>query len=77
VVLAPGQRLWLIAYEAILEARCPELPGGPEFGQWTPPAEAVRDRLRLVSRFPGGLTPQLLEQLLHGYGQTVLEVRLE
>jgi len=77
VVLAPDRRLWLIAYGAILEARCPDLPGGLEFGEWIQPAEAVRERLRLVSRFPGGLTPQLFEQLLQGYGQTVLVVRLE
>ena len=77
VVLAPGRRVTLIGYAAVIKARCPGLPGGLEFGEWTQPAEEVRERLRLVSRFPGGLTPQLFEQLLQGYGQTVLVVRLE
>lgn len=77
VVLAPGRRVTLIGYAAVIKARCPGLPGGPEFGEWIQPAEEVRERLRLVSRFPGGLTPQLFEQLLQGYGQTVLVVRLE
>ena len=77
VVLAPGRRVTLIGYAAVIKARCPDLPGGLEFGEWIQPAEEVRERLRLVSRFPGGLTPQLFEQLLQGYGQTVLVVRLE
>ena len=77
VVLAPGRRVTLISYAAVMKARCPGLPGGPEFGEWIQPAEEVREQLRLVSRFPGGLTPSLLDQLLQGYGQTVLVVRLE
>ena len=77
VVLGSDRRVWLFGYGAIFRARCPELPGGLEFGRGVPPPLALRDRLRLVSRFPGGLNPQVLEQLLHGYGQTALEVRLE
>jgi hypothetical protein len=39
------------------------------------PTPAVRERLRLLSRYPGGVTPELLRQLLAAYEQTELKVR--
>lgn len=39
-----------------------------------PPATDVMRRLRLVSRFPQGLSPDLLARLLAAYGQTTLKV---
>jgi hypothetical protein len=33
-----------------------------------------RERLRLLSRFPGGLTPEIRTRLLAAYGQTEIEV---
>lgn len=38
--------------------------------KWSPADAASRERLRLLSRFPQGLTPDLLQQLLKLYGQT-------
>ena len=40
----------------------------------TPPAPDVARRLRLVSRFPQGLTPDLLARLLAAHGQSALKV---
>ena len=37
--------------------------------KWVPDSES-REQLRLLSRFPQGLTPELLQQLLKMYGQT-------
>lgn len=39
-----------------------------------PPAEGFAGRLRLISRFPQGLTPELLARLLAAYGQSALKV---
>jgi hypothetical protein len=38
--------------------------------KWLPADAASRERFRLLSRFPQGLTPDLLQQLLKMYGQT-------
>lgn len=38
--------------------------------KWSPTDAASRERFRLLSRFPQGLTPELLQQLLKMYGQT-------
>ena len=38
--------------------------------KWSPTDPASRERFRLLSRFPQGLTPELLQQLLKVYGQT-------
>jgi hypothetical protein len=40
----------------------------------TPPAKDFAARLRLVSRFPQGLTPEMLTRLLAAYGQSTLRV---
>ena len=40
----------------------------------TPPAPDFATRLRLVSRFPQGLTPDLLARLLAAHGQSALKV---
>src|SRR6184192_2685964 len=40
----------------------------------TPPAPDFARRLRLVSRFPQGLTPDLLARLLAAHGQSALKV---
>lgn len=38
-------------------------------GNGRPPRPLDRERIRLVSRFPQGLTPELLQSLLAAYGQ--------
>jgi len=39
-----------------------------------PPSKDFAGRLQLVSRFPQGLTPEMLTRLLAAYGQSVLKV---
>jgi hypothetical protein len=48
-----------------------------QIGDFTdvPPATGVMRKLRLASRFPQGLSPDLLAQLLAAYGQSALKVR--
>ena len=41
--------------------------------KWSPAETTSRERFRLLSRFPQGLTPDLLQQLLKMYGQTAPE----
>jgi len=41
----------------------------------TPPTKDFAGKLRLVSRFPQGLTPEMLARLLAAYGQSELKVR--
>jgi hypothetical protein len=43
-----------------------------EIGGRRIPSPEDRGKLRLVSRFPQGLTPELLTKLLDTYGQTEL-----
>lgn len=38
--------------------------------RWEPRSQTSRERFRLISRFPQGLTPELLQQLLKMHGQT-------
>ena len=38
--------------------------------KWLPNDAQSREQFRLFSRFPGGLTPELLQQVLKMYGQT-------
>jgi hypothetical protein len=40
----------------------------------TPPTKDFAARLRLVNRFPQGLTPEMLARLLAAYGQSALKV---
>ena len=48
--------------------------GVPQAGipRWVAGGQASRERFRLISRFPQGLTPELLQQLLKMYNQTEL-----
>jgi hypothetical protein len=62
----------LVPYRAIHGSAFHQVGAPVEGGH--PPRERDRERLRLVSRFPQGLSPELLQQLLAGYGQTELVV---
>lgn len=61
--------LRLVPFSAVRASSFPQL-GGVSIRDGQTPAGAVRERLRLVSRFPHGLSPELLKQLLARYGQT-------
>jgi hypothetical protein len=65
VVLVPFARIQKARFEG-MGRRC-ELNGG------VVPKDELRNRLRLVSRFPQGLTPDLLRRLLETRGQTEVQ----
>ena len=65
----PDCRVRLVPFALIRASEFEELGSdyqiaGPQPGRWN------LERLRLVSRFPHGLAPELLEQLLETCGQT-------
>lgn len=68
---ANGSRLRLLPYAAIQSARFDQTNLTIEGGR--SPASRTAERLRLLSRFPQGITPELLDQLLRAYGQTRLD----
>lgn len=57
----------LVPYRAIVAGAFHQVRASLEGGH--PPRAADRERLRLVSRFPQGLSPELWQRLLAGYGQ--------
>jgi hypothetical protein len=53
-----------------IQVEAPRIPaGGPQAGNWD---SDVRARVSLLSRFPQGLTPELLQRLLTLRGQTAV-----
>jgi hypothetical protein len=69
LLVRTGRRLVLVPYAAIgqaqfLRAECCRLAGG------RPPLSDVKRKLRLMSRFPQGLTAELRQRLLAAYGQS-------
>jgi hypothetical protein len=69
VILAVG-RFRLVPYSAIRSSHFDGI-GGPISGKKVPSSQN-RERLRLVSRFPQGLTPEILQKLLSANAQTEL-----
>jgi hypothetical protein len=66
------QKLRLIPYGAIRSSRFEQLDSGLYITDGRTPPDKNRERLRLVSRFPQGLSSEVLSQLLKEYGQTEL-----
>ena len=71
VVLTAGpDQLCLIPYAQVRSTRFEQV--GSSIGDGRAPTAQQRERLRLFSRFPQGMSPQVLETLLKAYGQTEL-----
>jgi hypothetical protein len=66
------RRLRLIPYGAIRSSRFEQLDPRVDIIDGRTPPDQERERLRLVSRFPPGLSPEVLSQLLKECGQTEL-----
>lgn len=67
--------LTVVRWEEIVRLTATELPGfraRPERAK-APPREAEIERLRLVSRYPQGLSPELTANLLAAYEQESLD----
>ena len=70
--VAPGsrpQRLRLIPFTSISRAEF-EQRGSLRLSAGQPPSPRARERLRLLSRFPYGMSPAVERDLLNAYGQT-------
>jgi hypothetical protein len=71
ILMLADQKLRLLPYTAILSSKIDQTPSR-YFISKTVPKPDVQAQLRLVSRFPQGLTPELTRQLLDAYGQMEL-----
>jgi len=70
--LAPELVLLLIPFTTVRSSRFEQMGTTVTLSDGRAPSERVRDRLRLVSRFPHGLSDPVMSQLLAKYGQTAL-----
>jgi hypothetical protein len=66
------RRLRLIPYAAVLVSRFEQLDQRVYIFAGRVPSGNGREQLRLVSRFPQGLSPEVLSRLLEEHGQTEL-----
>jgi len=72
IVIFAQQRFRLLPYSVIVSSRFDGMSSADTISDRRPPKPAARERLRLVSRFPQGLSPELLQKLLEANGQTEL-----
>jgi hypothetical protein len=66
------RRLRLIPYAAVVRSQFEQLDAGFFIMDGRMPTDKGREQLRLVSRFPQGLSPEVLSRLLEAHGQTEL-----
>ncbi len=71
IVLSESHRVVMVPVAKIARGNFGDL--GTLIDEWRPSQQTL-ERLRLVSRFPAGLTAELRGRLLAAYGQTELEV---
>lgn len=69
LVLLAGRRIVHVPFAAIRRARFSEFERGFSFGAGKPDEQRMR-RVRLISHFPGGISPAVREKLLSMYHQT-------
>jgi len=72
IVVLADQKLRLLPYTAIVSSEVDRTDSRYAISQRTVPKPNVQAHLRLLSRFPQGLAPDLMRQLLDTYGQTEL-----
>lgn len=70
LVLRVGGQIWLLAYESIESSLLEQFPGNFGMGSGRTPAPDEQTGLSLLARFPQGLSPDLLDELLRVHGQT-------
>jgi hypothetical protein len=71
IVLA-DQKLRLIPYTDILSSEVEKTSSHYAIANRSVPTPETRDHLRLLSRFPYGLSAEVMQRLLSAYGQTEL-----
>ena len=72
IVMLADQKIRLLPYTAILSSKVDQTPSRYSISKRTVPNPDVQAQLRLLSRFPQGLTPELMRQLLDANGQAEL-----
>ncbi len=72
IVVLADQKLRLLPYSIVLSSKLDQTDSRYEISNRTVPKPDVQAHLRLLSRFPQGLTPALMQQLLSLNGQTEL-----
>jgi hypothetical protein len=72
LIVLSEKKIHLLPFAEITSSQAVKTSSQYSFGGRRQPSPEVRERLRLVSRFPQGLTPDLLRRLLETYGQTEL-----
>ena len=72
IVLLADQKLRLLPYTAILSSAADQTSSRYSISKRTVPKPDVQAYLRRLSRFPQGLTPELMRHLLDAQGQTEL-----
>ena len=70
ILTSANEKLRLIPFEQVRSAKFEKV--GSLLGNGKTPTSAEHNRLRLLSRFPQGMSPEVLETLLKTYGQTDL-----
>jgi hypothetical protein len=76
IVLA-DRKLRLIPYTDILSSEVEKTSSRFAIANRRAPASDVRDHLRLLSRFPYGLSPEVMQRLLAAFAQTELAAPTE
>ncbi len=69
IIVLIHNKVHMTPYSEILSTELDQTSGYVISNRTAPNAD-VKEHLRLLSRFPQGLTPELLVQLLQAYGQT-------
>ena len=72
IVLLAGGKLRLLPYTEIVSSNVEKTDPSHAISKGAIPNNQVREHLRLLSRFPQGLSPELLQQLLSAYNQVDL-----
>ncbi len=72
-VLRDGRRVTLVPFRVIRQGTFERMGDAAVVYEGRTPDAEILHRLRLVSRFPAGLTPDLLARLLAAYGQTAAD----
>ncbi|HEY6343894.1 MAG TPA: hypothetical protein VIY49_20555 [Bryobacteraceae bacterium] len=71
-IILADQKLRLIPYTDILSSQVEKTSSRYAIANRSVPTPEARDHLRLLSRFPYGLSAEVMQRLLSAYGQTEL-----
>jgi hypothetical protein len=73
MVISSSNQLQLVPYPIIVAMQIKELGSTYAVSRYNPLTPDKRERLRLVSHFPQGLTPEIERKLLESLGQAAMD----